>query len=112
MLTPPVPRLRADARQRGRCALGSREVGQHIEALRVSETGRADADDSLGVRRAGRRKVVDDVVRTTSIAVEQSGYTTDHDTQMIQIQVVPCSPGDVVIGAGGISTHSDRAENI
>src|SRR5438477_1267534 len=50
-----------------------------------------------------RSDVVHDVIRAARISTHSCGY-------VVQTQVIPCSPRDVVIRAGAVATHADGAD--
>src|ERR1035437_1816304 len=69
----------------------------------MTEPAGADASTAIGVW----RDVENDVIGTRGIAGDSA-----HSGQMIQSQVLAHTPGDVVVRAGSISTHSDSTHNL
>ena len=64
----------------------------------MTKTASADSGSSVGIR----RDVKDDIVRTSGIA----GYPT-HAREVIQAEIFPNPPGDVMVRAGSISAYPD-----
>src|SRR5712691_6252968 len=93
------------AHRRGRASLRSdrwkRVLVARVEAPRMAKAAGAVASAAVGVG----HDVVNDVVRAIGIS-----RNPGHPEQVVQAQVVPCAPGDIVVGARGVAAYA-KASN-
>src|SRR5438445_444244 len=73
-----------------------------IQTRRMAKPTRADARAAVGIW----CDIKDNVVRSVGITAH-----TSHAFQMIQSQDLPGTPGNKVIGAGGVTTHAQPAHD-
>src|SRR6266496_278618 len=68
----------------------------------MTKPASADSGSSIGIR----RNIEDDIVRTSGIA----GHPT-HSREVIQSEIFPNPPGNVMVRAGSISAYPDAAND-